>query len=124
MELTNEILVKFIGGDIQIFDSLRDRCICGPVTSVRLDGSTLSATFEWLAQSDGSAREPSSKWRVVQQPGQQILRAMTVANATIKDVGNGHVSVKSWPRRIILILCPNEPRYKLNPSKVRGLELN
>ena len=62
MELTNEILAKYIGGDMEIQNSFEEYLFRGPIASaVITEDMTLKVKFKWLAKGVGFPPLPE-KW--------------------------------------------------------------
>ena len=115
MELSTEILARFVGGDIEIQNGGENYLFRGPIKTATVDGEDVIIEFEWTAKNDGGPNRPTKTWTIV---GNKIYAiSMMIYSASESD---GRMILQSSIMCELTVLFP-PGGSKLDPGRVSGL---
>ncbi|MFC1721758.1 hypothetical protein ACFL0Z_02500 [Patescibacteria group bacterium] len=121
MDLTTEVLSKYVGGQLEIQNKIEEYLFRGEIANASVtDGEDkeLKIQFRWIAKGDGYPPLPT-KW--VNHEDTNYAVSLMTANHT--DQGNGRLVVQTGfvSNELLVFLPPSGS--KLDPKKVEGLQL-
>ena len=117
MEVTNEILARFVGGQMEIQNQGEGYLYRGEVEAIAVEDNELQAKFTWLAKGEGFPPLPK-KW----VKDDQLDYAASLEIYTPSDIGDGRLCFNSSIVGETVVLYPLNGS-RLNPAKVEGLSL-
>ena len=115
MQLTNEILAQYVGGDMEIQNEEEDYLFRGLIKKIGIEDRTIKVEFEWLAKSDGGRLSPG-EWSKDKKTDYQM-------NLTIfapSDIGERRLCFISSIVGELVVIFPPDGSH-LDPKKVKGL---
>ena len=117
MQTESTVWTVFVGGQMEIQNSIKGRLYRGEIKSIALEDNLLWVRFVWLAKCEGFPNPP----------GRWIRRDCLDYTADLDfyaqlDIGDGCVCFNSPVLENAIILHPPNGS-KLNPAKVEGLTL-
>ena len=118
MKLTEDILAKFFGGDIEVQSVNENYCFRGRIKAVEVKNNVFTVKLEWLAENEGGSSNPSSKWKL----DKRVNYEATLDIYSVSDIGEGRLMLNSVLVGENVVLFP-KGGSQLDPSKVKGLEL-
>jgi hypothetical protein len=116
MELTQEILDRFKGGQAEIQNEGEGYLYRGEIADIYVsDDNTLNIHFVWLGKMD-----PPMSGRWVNDT--TLGYAASLEIYSVSDIGNGRIALNGFINNELTVLYPPDGS-KLDPAKVEGLEL-
>jgi hypothetical protein len=116
MELTTELLARFVGGDLEIQNKVEGYMFRGLIKSIAVENRTLKICFKWLAQAVGYPPIPTS-WELTDPDKWDYELGLDIVAAT--EDGLGRIILNASFVGEMNVLFP--PGRNLDPTKVEGL---
>ncbi len=125
MELTTEMLARFVGGQVEIQNPGEGYIYRGEVLTIGVVNDDLTVTFSWLAKGEGYP-PLSTSWvkddRLDYAAGLSIYAVSNIGPSG-EDVGGGdRICLRSQIVGETVILYPPDGS-KLDPADVKGLQV-
>lgn len=121
MQLTDEILSRYVGGQIEIQNRNEGYLYRGEIATIAVEGegddATLRVTLKWMAKGEGF---PSGPKRWVKDD--DLTYGASLMIYSVSDIGDGRIALNSWIVGETTVLFPLGGS-KLDSSKVEGLNL-
>ena len=117
MELTNEMAVQYVGGQMEIQNSAEGYIFRGEIEDISIENDELTVKFKWLAQGAGFPPLPT-KWVL----SSHFDYGASLEIYTPSDIGENRLSLNSAVTGETAILYPPDGS-KLDPAQVEGLDL-
>ena len=117
MEITTEVLSRFVGGQLEIQNQNEGYLYRGEIESVEVDDESIKVKFAWLAKGEGYPLLPE-RWVNDEKLDYAVSRMLSSAS----DIGDGRVSIHVSIVWELLVFFPPDGS-KLDPAKVEGLVL-
>lgn len=117
MELTQEVIDRMIGGQLEVQNHSEGYLYRGEISTMKLEGEGYSlelvVSFNWLAK-----MESDFEWSVTEPTPYKV----SLLIYSVSDIGDERIFLSSYiTGENITIFPPNGS--KLDPNKVRGLIL-
>lgn len=125
MRFTQEMLSRYVGGQMEIQNEIERYILRGEIAQVALEGDELSVRFAWLAKGEGYPPLPE-RWANKEELdyGLTLMEGFT----SISDIGPSHdggssrIAIQSIISNELIVFFPPDGS-KLDPAKVEGLVL-
>lgn len=123
MQLTNELLARYIGGQMEIQNEIERYILRGEIASANNRGGVLQVRFAWFAR--GVGQPLPSHW--VNESDLDYNLELMEGFTNIADIGRGseggsRISIQSVISGELIVFFPPDGS-KLDPAKVEGLDL-
>jgi hypothetical protein len=115
MQVTSELLAKYVGGQMEIQNQGEGYVYRGEVRTAIVDIDELQVKFVWLARGVGY---PPVRWVKADQP--DYAASLEIYHTS--DIGDGRLCFSSAIVGEQVVLFPPDGS-KLDPAKVEGLQL-
>ena len=115
MNLTNEKVAEFVGGDMEIQNKNEGYLYRGPIKSATIENNMLLVKFAWLAKGE------SNKW-VKEGKFASVGYARNLESYRISKIRGQLIFTPLFTSEIVTLFPPNGS--KLDPAKVEGLKLS
>ena len=124
MQLTTEILARFIGGQIEIQNASEGYLFRGEIETAEVDAENeMTIYLKWMAKAEGFPPTPTGWANSSDLTYQTSLRMYKVSNIGPGSEGDDRIRLFSQPiGETIVLYPPNGSR--MDPAKVRGLNLS
>jgi len=117
MQLTSEMLTRFVGGQMEIQNKEESYIYRGEVKTIVVENNELKVQFVWMAKGEGFSLLPN-KWI----KDDHLDYAADLETYYSVDVGDDRLCFQSSVVGEMVILYPSNGS-KLDPAKVEGLVL-
>lgn len=115
MQLSNEALQEFVGGQLEIQNQIEGYIYRGEVAEVGLANDELQVQFKWFAKGD-SLPLPTEWTNQDNTP-----YGVSLITASPSDIGEGRIAINTgFVSNEMLVFYPPDGS-KLDPAKVKGL---
>ncbi len=121
MNLNNEKVAEFVGGDMEIQNKNEGYLYRGPIKSATIENNMLLIKFAWLARGEGYPPSPINWKKEDKFASDGYIRNLKFYG--VSEIGNDRLSLCSFISGELLILFPLNGS-KLDPAKVEGLKLS
>jgi hypothetical protein len=124
MQLTTELVKRFIGGQMEIQNPNQEYLYRGEIKLIVVEEGDLKVVFSWLAKGEGFPPIPK-KW----VKDDMDRYAVSLVVCSVSDIGSGpedegsRICLQAPILGEIIVLYPPDGS-KLDPSKVEGLEIS
>ena len=120
MQLTQEILARYIGGQIEVQNPIEGYLYRGEVATITVEGdtpedATLKVTLNWMAEGEGF---PQFQRPPVNYDNREYAASLIIY--AVSDIGDGRLCLNSPITGELVVLFPPNGN-KLDPHKVVGL---
>ena len=113
MELTTEVVSKYVGGQLEIQNSSEHYLYRGEVERALVEGTTLHVKFKWQAQMGDDF-----EWHAEND----LDYSVSLEIYGVSEIGDGRIALNSPYTHELAVFFPPDGS-KLDPSKVIGLQL-
>lgn len=117
MELTTEMLQKYVGGQMEIQNTIEQYIYRGEIKTIAVINNTLKVKFNWVAKGDGFPPIPH-KW--VKEDTLDYGLGLEIC--AVSDIGNDRLCLDAHITGELCVLYPLGGS-KLDPAKVEGLKV-
>lgn len=117
MRITSEMLVKYVGGQIEIQNQNEEYLYRGEVKDITVENNELKVLFSWLAKGEGFPPFPN-KW--VKNDRLDYSASLEIYSPSY--ISDGRLCFNSFIVGEVVVLYPSNGS-KLDPAKVEGLKL-
>ena len=117
MQITNEMLARYVGGQMEIQNQDEGYLYRGEIEAIGMEDNNLQAKFKWLAKGEGFPPLPS-RWI----NNERLDYFANLEIYTPSDIGDGRLCFNSFISGETVVLYPPNGS-KLDPTKVEGLVL-
>jgi len=117
MQVTSELLSKFVGGQLEIQNRIEEYIYRGEVSEAVVNGNELHVKFKWVAKGDGLPLP--AKWVNEKKTTYDV----SLLTSSITEIDSGRIAIQTRfvSNEILVFYPPNGS--KLDPAKVEGLAL-
>jgi len=116
MQLTDEILQKYVGGQLEIQNQGEGYLFRGKIKAASITDEDLIVEFVWLAEGEGYPPLPK-KWVKVKPEPYQVNSDLF----TTSDIGDDRICLSTAMNETVVFFLEENCRF--DPSAVEGLEL-
>ena len=117
MELTTELLQKFVGGQLEVQNEREGYLYRGEIEAIKVEDGALRVRLAWMAKGESYPPLPA-RW--VNYDDLDYVASLQICRAS--DVGGGRIFLSIPFVGEATVLFPPDGS-KLDPSKVEGLQL-
>ncbi len=125
MQLTNQVVARFKGGQMEIQNQNEGYLYRGEVETITVENNELRVKFAWLAKGEGFPPLPK-KWVKDDRPDYtaslEIYSASEIGSSDHDVGGDSRIVLNSFIVGETVVLYPPNGS-KLDPAKVEGLQL-
>ncbi|MBX4190948.1 hypothetical protein KW794_02565 [Candidatus Saccharibacteria bacterium] len=116
MELTTELLERYIGGDFEVQNSTEGNLFRGPIKAAKVEDGDIILELDWFAKNDGGPNRPAPTWTADET---RTYKA-SLFIYSVSDIGAERICIQSFITNELGVLFP-PGGSKLDPTKVAGL---
>jgi hypothetical protein len=118
MELTQEVIGRMVGGQLEVQNRNEGYLYRGEISAVKLEGEgdslELIVSFSWFAK-----MESDFEWSATEPKPYKV----SLLIYSVSDIGEGRIFLSSWIIGENTTIFPPDGS-KLDPNKVKGLVLS
>ena len=113
VELTVEIVSRFVGGQLEVQNSHEEYLYRGEIATATVENGDLKITLAWFAKGEGFPPFPI-RWI----KDDKLDYACSLMIYGVRKISNERILLQSWITHETVVLFPPDSENKLDQSKV------